>query len=122
MKHQEIVKHLQLVARDVSPVRSARIAAAIVYKGRIISIGVCSYKSHPIQKKFGKNQQSIYLHAEIDAISKAHKRVDLSQCSLYVVRVKYVQGKLVDGLAKPCEGCARAISAFNIRNIYYTEN
>lgn len=124
MKHSSIISHLKLIASDVVPVGAAKIAAAIVYKGRIISIGICSYKSHPLQRKYGRNEHSIFLHAEIDAISKAIGRVDLSKCSLYVVRMKWDGCKrtsLIEGLAKPCEGCCKAIAAFGIRNVYWTK-
>lgn len=115
---------LQLVAEDVIPVGHARIAAAVVYKGQIISIGTCRYHSHPFQKKYGPNNKAIYLHAEIDAILRAKRRsVDLSKCDLYISRVKRPSSwsnTFVSGLAKPCSGCSRAIKDEGIRNVYYS--
>ncbi len=105
----------------------ARLSAAIVYKNRVISTGVNSLKSHPFQKKYGRNVESIYLHAEISAIKSALRCLDvddLSDVDLYVCRMKR-DGQNTDfqhGLAKPCDGCQRAIADFGIRNVYYTTN
>lgn len=123
MKHNSIIKLLGRIAEDVSPIKTARIAAAIVYKGEIISIGTNSYKSDPLQAKYSKNEHAIYLHAEVSAIKKALKRInkdDLSKCSMYIVRRKLHDGMMCDGLAKPCVGCQRAIDTYNIQKVFYT--
>lgn len=104
----------------------ARIAAAIVRRGEIISIGVNKDKSHPFQKRYAKHHEAIYVHAEIDAIYSALRRVrpeELKRCSLLISRVKCSSKSpsiLVPGLAKPCPGCARASLAFGIDEVYYT--
>lgn len=125
MEEQEVISLLRTIAIDVSPVANAKIAAAIVYRGDIVSIGVCSYKSHPIMLLWGKNSKSIYLHAEVDAINKAmRKRIPLAKSTLYVVRVKRPSSssdQWIDGLAKPCAGCMKAIDTVGIRNVIYTE-
>lgn len=123
-KNEIIYKILVRVAEDVAPVSSARIAAGIVYKGDIISIGVNSYKSDPLQARYSKNEHAIFLHAEISAIKKALKVIpskELSKCELHVVRRKVTNGVFSDGLAKPCVGCQRAIDTYNIKRVYYTE-
>ncbi len=110
------------VAIDVLPVAHAKITAAIVYKGTIVSIGHNSYKTHPFQKRYGRNPLSTHLHAEIDAIIKARRRgVDLRECVLYVMRVKRYNGEWTTGLAKPCDGCARAIDEYQIGEVVYSE-
>lgn len=96
-----------------------KMSAAIVRKNKIITFGKNSYKSHPFQKKFGKNSDSIFLHAEISAIVQALKILDvkeLATCDLYICRIK----KNKFSLAKPCLGCARAIAEFKIKNVFYT--
>jgi deoxycytidylate deaminase len=75
--------------------------------------------------EFGKNQDSLFLHAEVDAIKNALRLISVDQLSkseLYVVRVKRVEGKKgwFKGLAKPCEGCQRAIETFNLKAVHYT--
>jgi tRNA(Arg) A34 adenosine deaminase TadA len=124
MKQEDIIKTLEKIAEDASPISAARIAAAIVYKGEILSIGVNSYKSDPLQAKFSKNEHAIYLHAEIAAIKKALKRVsrdDLKKCTLYIVRRKKHNGIMCNGLAKPCAGCQRAIDTYQIPCVFYTK-
>lgn len=101
-------------------------AAAIVFRNEIISIGINSNKSHPFQAKYGRNSDSIYLHAEIDAIKNALKCISVDQLTkttLYICRVKYTDSKKsgqIWGLSRPCEGCIRAITTFNIKKVVYS--
>ena len=116
---------LSRIAEDVPIAGRARIAAAIVLKNEIISIGTNQRKSHPLQAKFSRHYQAIHIHAEIDAIAKAVKRIDtrrLAQSTLYVARVKLDRtgGDWMWGLAKPCSGCARAIASFDIKRVVWT--
>ncbi len=101
-----------------------KLAAGVVFKNRLVAVGVNSYKSHPLMSKFGKNPEAIYLHAEVDAIKNALRALslqELEKSDILVVRVKRDGHDYKTCLAKPCEGCARAIEAFNLRNLYYTE-
>ena len=113
------------VATDVTPVGAAKVAAAVLYKGRVVAIGVCRYKSHPYQKQFGRNPHSIYLHAEVDALIKAKRKLtpsELARSTLLVARVKrnHSGGPFVSGNAKPCEGCTKAILSSGIRKVVHT--
>lgn len=115
---------LKKVAVAVEPVRRAKIAACLVYKNQIISIGINQKKSHPFQQRYSKNEDAIYLHAETDAIKNALREVDekiLEKSTLYVLRTKRnKKGKFINGLAKPCCGCERALAAYNIKRVYYS--
>ncbi len=105
-----------------------KLAAGIVYRGHLIATGVNSYKTHPLMLGWGKNSDSIYLHAEIDAIKNALRLVtqaQLTKCDIYIVRVKRPDnGKngWVEGLAKPCPGCRRAIESFGLKRVLWTED
>ena len=125
-KHNKIIQTLGKVATDVLPVGRARIAAAIVIKNEIISIGTNQMKSHPLQAKFSRHYQAIHIHAEIDAIAKALKRIDakrLTQAELYVARVKIDnRGKAMWGIAKPCAGCDGAIESFGLKKVIWTDD
>jgi tRNA(Arg) A34 adenosine deaminase TadA len=95
-----------------------------VYRNKIISYGFNSIKTHPLQKQFGSTKQSIHLHAEIDAIKNALKKISINQLQksdLYIARSKCISGKVVKAIAKPCIGCQRAITNFNINNVFYTQ-
>ena len=126
LKNNKYIDLLAKIAINVDPVGAARIAAAIVYKNDVIAIGTNKLKTHPFQAKFGKNESSIHLHAETDVIKNALKfasEEEVAKSILYICRVKFVDSskkKVIFGLAKPCEGCARAISTFNISKVFYT--
>jgi deoxycytidylate deaminase len=121
-----IMSFLKRNAIDVEPVKSSRIASALVIKGNIISLGYCSRRTHPFQKKFAKNPDAIYLHAETNAIRNSLNHVhsdDLRQATLYINRQKHPQhdnNAWIDGLAKPCIGCERAIVEFDLKRVVYT--
>lgn len=119
-KNIERLDLLAKVAEVVEPVGGAKIASAVFYKNRIISIGTNRRKSDPLQKSFAKNEHSIYYHAEVDAIKKALRIIKLSQlekCILYVCRVNK-KGEWA--MSKPCSGCSSCIEAFGIDKIVYT--
>lgn len=124
-----IQKHLSLlatVAEDVIPVANARLAAAVIYKNKIISIGTNQYKSHPFALRYSKNPDAIFLHAEADAILKATKKISnkqLTKSSLIVARIKLGHDrKPMFGLARPCGGCRSCIIAHGLSKTVYTND
>lgn len=126
MKHTKIFNLLQKIAETVEPVAQARIASCLVYKNDIISIGINKNKTHPMQKRYGKNSKAIYLHSEIDTIINALRDYDpevLIKSKLYILRVKRPESSskaFIWGLAKPCSGCQHAIEQFGIKSVYYS--
>lgn len=117
---ERITDILLKIAEAQTPVRRFKHTAAIVHKNRIISIGMNSLKSDPFQVKYGRNKDSIFLHAEVAAIKNALKRVEvdfLKRCMLISVR-KRPDGSI--GIAKPCFGCERCIAEFGIRKVLWT--
>jgi len=99
-----------------------RMAAVLTKRRKVVSVGMNSRKTHPLQQKFGKNKDALCIHAEIAAIKNALKIItvdELAECTLYVARV--LKNNSV-GLAKPCPGCASAIAEFNIKQVYWTDN
>lgn len=121
-----VIDMLTRLAIENPGVRSKyKIAAGVVYKKNLIATGINSYKTHPLMWEFGKNQDSLFLHAEIDAIKNSLRLItqeQLTKCDMYIVRVKRSQTnkRWVFGLAKPCKGCQRAIETFDVKNIFYT--
>jgi tRNA(Arg) A34 adenosine deaminase TadA len=121
-KDQNFVSILKKISQDIECVGNQTLAACVVKRNKIISFGHNKKKTHPLQNKFNKHPQAIYLHAEIDAIKNALKRLsveDLIGSTLYIVRTKK-DGS--EGLAKPCYGCMQAIESFGIAKIVYTTN
>lgn len=101
MEKQEIFinKVIKVAQKNVLSGKGGPFAALIVKDGRIVSTGYnkVTSKSDPT------------LHAEIDAIRKAAKKlnmIDLSVCSLY-------------SSCEPCPMCLAALYWANIKNVYY---
>ena len=120
--HYDIIESLAVLSRDNIEFSNVRISACIVHKGEIISYGFNQRKTHPVQAKFNKdtNRFKIHLHAEIDAILKASRyspNLDLSKCSIYIVRILR-NNKIA--LAKPCIGCQKAIKHYSIKEVFYS--
>ena len=128
--NNRIVEMLTQLAVDNPGIRNNqfKFGAGIVYKNNLIATGVNSYKTHPLMAQWGQNEDSICLHAEIDAIKNALKLItprQLAKCDIYIVRVKRPEPNSkgwITGLAKPCKGCRRAIVNFGLRNVYYTKD
>lgn len=121
MQDEQIIKQLHAIARDRQDYVNNKMAACIVYKNRIIAYGFNVRKTHPLATKFQKLPNSFYLHAEVDAIKNALRILDINQmkkASIYVARSKGKDNAY--GLAKPCNGCAKCIAAFEIKRIIYT--
>ena len=128
VKHMKYISTLARMAVSVEPVRKARLASCLVHQNTVVAFGINQLKSHPFQFKFSKNDDSIYLHSEVDCIKNSLRFLDADQIkksTLYVCRVKYTSTEkksMIFGLAKPCIGCARAITSFGIKKVVYTEN
>lgn len=119
-KQEKILTLLEDVATGIERVSNARISSAVVYKNDIVSIGVNQNKTHPFQALHARHEESIYWHAETHAIHNALKRISsdkLSQSVLYVCRIDQAHNYC---LARPCEGCIKAISKFKLKGLVYT--
>lgn len=123
---QKYISMLSKIAEAVQPVRSAKIASALVFKDDVISFGFNHMKSHPFQRKYARNDDAIFWHAENATIFNASKKIDKSdfkKATLYVARVKRFDSfkpGFVQGLACPCEGCTKAIDDFKVGRVVYT--
>lgn len=123
---EKIFDVLRKLAEEVAPIKSSRVVAAIVKGKNIASFGANQMRTHPFQAKFGKNPESLYWHAETNAIYNALRVLslgDLKKADLYVCRVKYLSTKreqFVLGNAKPCVGCAKCIADFGIKRVFYS--
>lgn len=122
---ENIINLLFEIACKSERVAKAQIAAALTIRKKVISVGTNSLKTHPFQKKFSSNDDSICIHAENNVIMKALKTIsveEISKATIYVARAKKngVGGKYIFGSAKPCVGCQKAIATFGIKNVFYT--
>jgi deoxycytidylate deaminase len=121
-----ILHALQLMAEDVEPVAHARLAACVAVRGKIVSWGQNSLRTHPFQREWGKNEFATSWHAETNAIHNSLKRMsaeDLARGTLYVVRVKHpcdMSRDWVLGMSRPCNGCWRCMMQFGIARVCYS--
>lgn len=93
---------------------------AVIYnkRGKVLSMGTNSYlKTHPLQASYAKKvgmDKKIFLHAEIDAISKCRNIQEAYR--IQIVR-KRKDGSF--GKSKPCPICAMAIYNTPIVHVDY---
>lgn len=117
------ISQLYKMAESVEKVGAGRLASSIWYKGDLLSIGVNSMKSHPLQARFSVIPEKIYLHAETAAISRAIKDFrSIEGADLYVARVKSSGKGWLPGNAKSCAGCISCAEHFGIRNVFYSKD
>jgi len=104
--------------KDRDPQLAAHLAAVIVRGGKIISVGRNKSKMHVYTTYVAHHQNVASTHAEIDAIFRARKKIDLTGADMYVARV------LRNGtcaMAAPCEMCQKVIRRYGIRRVFYTK-
>lgn len=114
-------------AGNTSNGSGCRVIATLFIHKKFLTWGVNSKKSNPFQVRYGKNKDSIFFHAETNAIKKAIDSVgyyDLkkNKTTLFISRVKKIPNskKFIWGLSKPCRGCMTAIIDMDIDNVIYT--
>ena len=127
--------HSQAFGRDMSHLKSLlghfkyrkdypgnqRMGAFVVYKNTVIAKGMNQEKTHPLQKKFAVREEAEFIHAEVDAISKAIKILNTEQLAKATIYIARMKKDGTQGLAKPCQGCANLIKSLNIKRIVWTE-
>lgn len=106
LKHFELAK---MIAK-LSDNRKHKMGAVIAKKGRVVSVGFNTYKTHT------KSRDPYHtIHAELSAILKARR--DVSGLDIYIYR-EIKDGSL--GMARPCTHCMEIIKEAGIKNVYYT--
>jgi deoxycytidylate deaminase len=89
--------------------------AFILKKGKIVSIGKNSNKSHPINQKYGYFKGS-GLHAEACAIIKSGK-IDHTNHTLVTFRIDR-NDKVAMG--RPCKNCQKLLKDVAFKQIFYS--
>ena len=115
-------RKLAIALAQKNPVCKLQKFCAVLYVNNKTYYGFNKYEVHPLQVKYGRNPQSIHLHAEIDAIvnalSNGETPLTLKGASMFVARV-FRSGR--PALAKPCPGCWVALAAFGINDVEWTQ-
>jgi deoxycytidylate deaminase len=92
----------------------------LILKNKIISFGYNSQTTHPIALQYGL--QHAHIHSEMNTISKLpyysmqYKKL-IQKCDMVNIRLS-ISGNI--HMSKPCDACQKVISAFGIKNVYYT--
>lgn len=98
--------------------RQTIIAKCYDKKGRLLSVGMNSYRvTHPMQKYFAERvglYGKEYLHAEILAMLRAKGQ------SIYSLTVERYSKDGQPMMAKPCPICQEAIKAFGVKHVSWT--
>jgi deoxycytidylate deaminase len=97
----------------------------ILDRNRIISIGLNSLKTHPLNLKYkyvNKNNQSISnivgTHSELSAVIKLGKE-DCSKLTLINTRIN--RNNRLD-FSAPCSGCCDMIDQLNFKNVFFSNS
>lgn len=114
-------------AGNTSSGSGCRVISALFINKRFLTFGFNSRKSNPFQLKYGKNVESIYFHAETNAIKRAinligFEELKKSRTTLFICRVKKMPNNrnFIWGISKPCRGCMTAIIDMDINYVIYS--
>jgi deoxycytidylate deaminase len=111
------------IAIEVPKCSDQKVAAIIVSKNNVVSVGFNQDKSHPMVAYYQYNDWCENLHAEASAIINALRQIGrrrLAKCDMYVCRAKVVDGKYQWGFSKPCKNCQNFLKSYPVRNVYYS--
>lgn len=114
-----VAQKLFLISVNSEKVCRSRCVAAVVKNRKIVAIGKNSLNSTRLSRRFKKNEDAVFEHAEISAIKKGI-RTGKHFDTLFVVRAIYLDGRWFLANARPCLGCSKAIKHFKIRNVFYS--
>jgi len=59
-------------------------------------------------------------HSEMDAILRARKKTDLTNCTIYTIRRRYDGGENAMGISKPCLICQRTLADYSFSSAYWS--
>lgn len=106
------------------PYKHTKTVSFLIYKGRVVSFGINSDKTSPLQNKYRLCTDLKYIenfvdkeHSEVNCLRKSDESINFSKCEIVII------SKKKDGefrLARPCDVCMTAIKDFGISKIYYT--
>jgi deoxycytidylate deaminase len=102
---------------EYEPAIYARLAAVLVKGGNIISIGRNKSKLNRYTKMMAPHENCVSIHAEVDAIFGARRKIDLRGTVMYVARLTKQNQT---GLAAPCSMCMETLQRYGIKKVFYT--
>ena len=126
---RSVDEHLvELAVNEPLNTGPVKVAAALIYRGRILATGTNQYKTHPLMMTRGYREDQNWRHAEVDCILNGLRvmtKEQMTRCELRVVRAKrpsHDSKEWILGLAKPCPGCSQVIRNYGINRVTWTED
>ena len=116
----KILYQMRVLASSIQPVDGSRHAAALIHRKTPLIFGVNKRKSHPKVLELTKNNNLIYIHAEMDVLFKAMNLYSpqiLRQSKLYVIRLSATKELKY---SKPCKYCLKLINSLNIKKVVHS--
>lgn len=95
-----------------------KLCAVLVKNHHIISVGINKQGWNTLSERNNTKSYQCNIHAEINALIGKRRKIDFSNASIYVVRVR-ADGST--GIAKPCAMCAKVLMKYKIKKVYYTK-
>lgn len=108
---------LRILAEEAEGVKSRVHVAGIVHRKWLIASGTNRRKTHPLMSRFGKTEDCVVVHAEIDAIAEAlsfTRQSVFQECALLSLRWHESGWKN----ATPCAGCWEAIRYYKFPEVW----
>lgn len=120
-------RYLKLAAKfcrdhDYDPTLEYNLCAIIVSGGRVLSVGYNNRSNSALQEFYKTQDYSCTLHAEVDAVLRVRRKIDLRGSKIYVVRrlAGDTPDKPMFGMARPCLTCQTVLYRYGVRKMYYT--
>lgn len=114
-----VAQKLFFLSIESEKIFRSRCVAAVLKNRKVVAIGKNSVNSTRLARRFKKNEDAVFEHAEISAIKKGI-RTGKHFDTIFVVRTIYRDGEWYLANAKPCLGCSNAIRHFNIKCVFYS--
>lgn len=112
----KILSKIEEISYALEPNRNGTYfhCAAIFKRNKILSIGINSFKTHPLAIKYGYREPTV--HAELQAAIK----LGLTNCSGLSIAVLRIGRNNKLAMSKPCVHCSKLISDLGFKNVYFT--
>lgn len=102
--------------------------AFLAYKGRFVSIGRNSIKTHPINlrnPKFNEDKVNVSYEkgscAELNALLKLKKLTNIKAEKCVLINLRVDNNNKI-AYSRPCSSCISLLKYFNLKDIYYSNN
>ena len=106
------------------PYKHTKTVSFLIYHNKIVSFGINSDKTSPIQNKYRmlthkKDIRNFWdkEHSEVSCLKKADNSISFNRCELVTIS-KRRNGDF--RLARPCVVCMEAIKDYGVHDLYYS--